>query len=233
MTTRTSSVFESLPPAVTSWTVGAVVFVAGALTLGASTASTSIEGSSLIRKRSAWTSSGASSPLLHETPRPVVVPSGLDSPPTTAALVLELRRLSGLTWDQLASVFGVDRRSVHFWAAGRPLNAANAEKLAAVLALVRRMAVGDARSTRTLLLTPTPSGVVPLDALRAGDLDRISVPAAVPALMKRPPAISAKARMARAPQSPERLLGGAAEPVIEPAPSRTGRPISLGKRGRT
>ena len=99
MTTRTSSVFES-PPAVSSWAVGAVVFVAGAFTLGAATASTSIEGSSLIRKRSAWTSSGASSPLLHEAPRPAVMPSGLNSPPTTAALVLGLRRLSGLTWDQ-------------------------------------------------------------------------------------------------------------------------------------
>jgi DNA-binding transcriptional regulator YiaG len=226
-------VFESLPPAVSSWAVGAVVFVAGAFTLGAGTASTSVEGSCLIRKRSAWTSSGASSALLQEAVRPIAVPSGLDPPPTTSALVLELRRLSGLTWDQLASVFGVDRRSVHFWAAGRPMNAANAEKLAAVLSLVRRMAVGDPRATRTLLLTPTPSGVVPLDALRAGDLDRIAAPAAAPAVLKRPPAISSKARTARAPQSPERLLGSAAEPVIEPVPSRPGRPISLGKRGRT
>ena len=30
----------------------------------------------------------------------------------------ELRRLSGLTWDQLARLFNVSRRSLHFWASG-------------------------------------------------------------------------------------------------------------------
>ena len=38
--------------------------------------------------------------------------------------IAELRRLSGLTWDQLARLFNVSRRALHFWASGKPMTPA-------------------------------------------------------------------------------------------------------------
>lgn len=51
---------------------------------------------------------------------------------SAASLVNQIHDLSGLTWDQIARVFGVSRRSVHQWAAGGRLSAANQEHLALV-----------------------------------------------------------------------------------------------------
>lgn len=70
----------------------------------------------------------------------------------TRKAVSELRRISGLTWEQLAGLFGVSRRSVHFWASGKPLNATNHERLMRVLDVVRHADRGTARSTRAALL---------------------------------------------------------------------------------
>ncbi|WP_419950972.1 helix-turn-helix domain-containing protein [Candidatus Palauibacter sp.] len=70
----------------------------------------------------------------------------------TRAAVSELRRISGLTWEQLAELFGVSRRSVHCWASGKPLNAANHERLMRVLDVVRDADRGTAHSTRAALL---------------------------------------------------------------------------------
>lgn len=51
---------------------------------------------------------------------------------------------SGLTWDQVARMFGVSRRSVHLWAAGGRMSAQNQETL-----------------TRLSLLLPTLPGSTP------------------------------------------------------------------------
>lgn len=56
--------------------------------------------------------------------------------PSTAEQVARLHRASGLTWDQLARLFTVSRRTVHNWAAGSRLNGGNAELLAHVSALI-------------------------------------------------------------------------------------------------
>ncbi len=71
---------------------------------------------------------------------------------TARRAVSELRRISGLTWEQLAGLFGVSRRSVHFWASGKPLNATNHERLMRVLDVVRYADRGTARGTREALL---------------------------------------------------------------------------------
>ena len=49
--------------------------------------------------------------------------TGLQIPKSqsTGTSIMELRRLSGLTTDQLARIFNVDRRSLHFWASGKRL----------------------------------------------------------------------------------------------------------------
>jgi len=70
----------------------------------------------------------------------------------TREAVSELRRISGLTWEQLGQLFAVSRRSVHFWASGKPLNAENETRLLQVLDIVRTADRGDAGSTRSALL---------------------------------------------------------------------------------
>jgi transcriptional regulator with XRE-family HTH domain len=84
-----------------------------------------------------------------------------------ADAVLEIRRRSGLTLEQLASLFRVDRRSVHLWASGRPLSARNAERLNRILDVLRRADRGAPSATKTWLHTPTSQGI-PLDLLREG-----------------------------------------------------------------
>lgn len=74
-----------------------------------------------------------------------------DDAETTRRAISELRRISGLTWEQLGGLFDVSRRSVHFWASGKPLNAGNEQRLMHVLDVVRAADRGDARLTRTAL----------------------------------------------------------------------------------
>jgi hypothetical protein len=122
-----------------------------------------------------------------------------------ADAVMEVRRRGGLTWEQLASLFAVDRRSVHLWASGRPLNATNAERLNRVLAILRRADRGSASATKAWLLAPTSNGVLPLDLLREGRFDEVMIPAAVPPPV-RPSPLSDAAKKARAPLPPEELV---------------------------
>ena len=76
------------------------------------------------RSSGGQTTAGAPVPL-------VAAPAG--------AVIGELRRLSGLTWDQLARLLGVSRRSVHFWASGKPMAQSNEEHLRRLLAVVRKV----------------------------------------------------------------------------------------------
>lgn len=82
----------------------------------------------------------------------------------TGHAVAEIRRLSGLTWEQLGELFGVSRRSAHFWASGKPLSAANEERLMQVLDIIREGYRGDARSTRAALFSVT-TGTTPFKLL--------------------------------------------------------------------
>ncbi len=71
---------------------------------------------------------------------------------TTDQAVSELRRLSGLTWEQLGKLFGVARRSIHYWASGGALNARNEKRLLQVLDLVRTADRGESQLNRAALL---------------------------------------------------------------------------------
>ncbi len=83
---------------------------------------------------------------------------------TPEAAIATLRRLSGLTWDQLGELFEVSRRSVHFWASGKPLNAANEARLMRALAVIQYADRGDPELTRRALFEPV-GGLVPFDLL--------------------------------------------------------------------
>lgn len=82
--------------------------------------------------------------------------------------IAELRSLSGLTWDQLARLLGVSRRSLHLWASGKPMAATNQEKLARVLAILKQLDRGTAVANRTWLLAPSAEGQLPFDLLKVG-----------------------------------------------------------------
>jgi hypothetical protein len=123
-----------------------------------------------------------------------------------ADAVLEIRRRSGLTWEQLGALFGVDRRSVHLWASGRPMSARNAEHLNRILAVLRRADRGTPSATKAWLHSPTPRGLLPLDLLRESRFDEIPTPGGAE-VVSRPAPLSDAARRARAPMPPEHLVG--------------------------
>ena len=92
---------------------------------------------------------------------------------STASAINELRRLSGLTWDQLADLFGTSRRALHFWASGKPLNPANEERLHRTLGAIKRIDRGFAADNRSALLDGGETGELPLDMLKRGDFDGV------------------------------------------------------------
>ena len=126
----------------------------------------------------------------------------------TEAAVLELRRRSGLTWDQLARLFQVSRRAVHLWASGKIMNPKNQEHLQRLLAFIRQIDRGTAASTRVQLFTATADGRIPFDLLIAGQYEMAagSIGMGVAPRVS-PPSLSMSAATARAPRPPYELLG--------------------------
>jgi hypothetical protein len=100
--------------------------------------------------------------------------SGTDvDPPRIAASrkspardLLEIRFLSGLTWEELAEVFDATRRSLHNWVNGEAMKPENILLVHEVLAAVRRLGRPSSSETRLALLTKLGSGQRPLDYLR-------------------------------------------------------------------
>ncbi len=145
----------------------------------------------------------------------------------TRAAISEFRRLAGLTWEQLARVFGVARRSLHFWASGKPINATNEEHLRRLLAVLRQADRGTAQGNREMLLHDH-HGVIPLDLLTAGRYDEfIQWVGEGPGrrTIKLKP-LSREAREARKPLPPEQLVDALQDRVhIEPGRLLSAKPI--------
>lgn len=95
-------------------------------------------------------------------------------PATDAELVRWLKDESGLTWDQIARIFDVSRRTVHLWANGSRVSAGNAEALHAFAALVRQFAGRSPDDTRNGLLTIGANGLSPIDQFRRSQHDGAS-----------------------------------------------------------
>ena len=154
-------------------------------------------------------------------------------PKVAGGAISELRRISGLTWHQLGQLLGVSRRSVHYWASGKPLNASNEERLMRVLDLVRTADRGSARGTRALLLD-AGGGTTPFEmlaAMRFNDARRAlgqGRARPVPALT----GLSAEAKAARKPLPPEELYDAKSERVHrEPGRARAARAVRNTQRG--
>ena len=72
--------------------------------------------------------------------------------------VVLLREISGLTWEQLAKLFGVSRRAVHLWASGGRMNSAHVDRLNEVLSVIRSIQGDTVEQRREFLLAPRADG---------------------------------------------------------------------------
>ena len=127
---------------------------------------------------------------------------------TTASAILEIRRLSGLTWEELAVVFGVSRRSVHHWASGKTVSSSHDQDIRRVLVIVRRLDRGDAALTRNLLLSPDVAGQAIFHQLKAGSFEQAMARAGATPRYARAQLtpLSAEAQRRRRPLSPVLLV---------------------------
>jgi hypothetical protein len=154
-------------------------------------------------------------------------PSGqLDFAPaqTTAAAVLEIRRRSGLTWEELSDLFDVSRRSVHHWASGKIVSAKHQRNIRQMLTAIRHLDRGNVAGTRVMLLTTDSYGVSPLDLLKTGFYEEAMarVEPRTFAEQRRLP-LSQAAQDARRPPAPGLLLGADQEPIDIPSKARVAR----------
>ena len=92
-------------------------------------------------------------------------------PKSAATDINRLRRLTGLTWEQLAHMLGTSRRSVHGWASGTRLSAMNQERVARTLATMEAISCGRPAGNRALLLAPVRDGRLLVDLFRQGHYD--------------------------------------------------------------
>ncbi len=154
-------------------------------------------------------------------------------PQATRKAISELRRISGLTWDQLGQLLEVSRRSVHFWASGKPPNARNEKRIMQVLDVVRAADRGSARSTRAAMMDAS-QGTTPFDMLAAQRFEDARLILGqgharfAPALA----GLSEEARAARRPLPPVELYDAKGERVHrEPGRARAARTVRDTRRG--
>lgn len=130
---------------------------------------------------------------------------------TNAEAIAELRLLTGFTWDQVARLFSVSRRSVHLWASGETMSSDNEEHLHRMLGVIGQANRGHAAGNRAALLSSDPSSnLCVFDMLIAGDYEGASralgISMETSAATGRHFAPSSTALGERAPPSPDVLM---------------------------
>lgn len=137
------------------------------------------------------------------------------SPEATQKSLSELRRLSGLTWDQLAKLFNVSRRSLHFWASGQPLSRFNEEHLNRLLGAIQYIDRGSANLNRSLLLKPDNNGYPFFDLLVAGKYEEFKRIIGSGNAPEKPQlgSLSKQTKTARMPQNPADLVDAFQDPI--------------------
>jgi DNA-binding transcriptional regulator YiaG len=97
-----------------------------------------------------------------------VRPAIIEPIETSSVALMEIRRRSGLTWEEMADLFEVTRRSVHHWASGKTVAAKHEQIIRQMLTAIRHLDRGGSNNTRDLLLTSDADGVTILELLRNG-----------------------------------------------------------------
>ena len=155
----------------------------------------------------------------------ITLPSA-SSPEATQKALGELRRLSGLTWEQLAKLFNVSRRSLHFWASGQPLSRFNEEQLNRLLGTIQYIDRGSASLNRSLLLKPDNPLFDLLIAGRYEEFKQLVGVGNAPQKLQSG-SLSEDVYSARMPQNPADLVDALQDPVHrevgQSRPARTAR----------
>lgn len=120
-----------------------------------------------------------------------------------ASVLRDIRRISGLTLEELAFALNVSRRTLHNWDAGQPVRSLHLEALHRLADLLRRMDCGNPirmrnllhlnRSGRSALAMIRESQWTAAEALLAPSVSRQPLPAALPeaeARRRRPQGVS-------------------------------------------
>jgi transcriptional regulator with XRE-family HTH domain len=135
--------------------------------------------------------------------------------------LMELRRLTGLTWEQLARVFNVSRRTLHFWAAGKAQKNVNEQKLQSILATMRQADLGDARHNRAALHALGSDGKRPLDLLAEGRYAEAAAELGIRQNVRlQPPRVSAEVSAARRPILPPVILADTRQETVHRDPGK-------------
>ena len=80
-------------------------------------------------------------------------------------MLQRLRRLSGLSWGEIAQAVGVSRRTIHNWLTGARVAGVHLARLLELSRVVDIVATGSVQATRTALLQPNANGRSILDDL--------------------------------------------------------------------
>jgi len=159
----------------------------------------------------------------------LTVPTNTDpiDPDMSTPDVSHLRRIGGLTWEQIADLFGVSRSAVHQWASGGPIDAAAADHLRNLVHVIDRADRGGAAENREALLTPTGDPPIPpftllQDRRYTEAFARLGAGVGRPSVARAP--LSAEAAALRRPTvRPEVLIDGDARSMHRDLPG--GRPV--------
>ena len=178
-------------------------------------------------------STGSTCDLYRLEERTVSAPSGWVRPApllqseACAEAVLEIRRRSGLTWEELADLFGVSRRTMHSWANGEHPAAENDQRVRKMLAAVRHLDCGEASQTRARLLDVDARGSRVFDRLKKGAFAEVMVlPAGSLAQSRKRTPLSQAERDGRRPPAPALLLDALQDaPPALPGKVRIGRAV--------
>lgn len=153
----------------------------------------------------------------------------LDHSESCAEALFAVRRISGLTLDEISDVFGVTRRSLHHWMNGRPVAASNERIVREVAAAMRHMDFGDQSQTRRFLLTPDERGLTPLDLIKQGNVAQAIALTEKKSLARPTVGISEHARKARSAPPPVALLESIEDRPEIAANGRVARAIRVKK----
>lgn len=88
---------------------------------------------------------------------------------TPRDLVVEFKRLSSLTWDQMSQIFGVSTRALHDWKAGKTVSAENHQLLGKAVAMLRFIDRGTGEENKRLLLSEAGEGRTFFDLMKVGE----------------------------------------------------------------
>lgn len=126
----------------------ACVFMAGVAATGTLTAISPADAFAL----TTVVTEPSTMPALPSQPSP-----GLDNA-VVARLLQRLRRVSGLSWGDVARALGVSRRTIHNWLGGARIAGVHLTRLVEFDRIVNATAVGTPEDTRARLLQPRSDG---------------------------------------------------------------------------